>query len=469
MKKWGLIISIMSIGFVVQAQHKLPVYSIKIEGNKVTKKDVIIRELSFEKGDSLTVSELILEIQQSEKNLKNMQLFNFLKITFLMKNNNRFNIKIVVVEQWYVFPYPILEVSERNFNVWWDEFKASNYSDFSRVNYGVFLNWRNFRGKNEILKLKFRRGFKEHYLAEYNIPYINKRKTFGLKTKISLFRRKKSFYKTENNQLEYYQDEGYSTKDIELGLELKYKRKIQTVHLIGISYFKTIVSDSIVLKNPDFFTNKDDISTIGDYYQLKYTYHYENRDYSQYPLDGNSIMMTAKKNIPKNSPVKHIELTAKVEHYLEPFNDFFLGTSFEANWSSNEYQPYFVQRGFGFGKYVRGYEYYVISGQKYWLSKTAVRHPLIDKITFEIPYIKINQFRKAHITVYMSIFSDLGYIIDTQQNNQENPLSNILLWGRGVSIDFITYYDRIITVEYSLREDKLSKEKGIFLHFSSSF
>ena len=146
--------------------------------------------------------------------------------------------------------------------------------------------------------------------------------------------------------------------------------------------------------------------------------------------------------MPINSSVQHIEVIAKLEHYLEPIDDFFLGTSFQTKWSSSEYQPYFSQKGFGFDNFVRGYEYYVIDGQKYWLSKTAIRYPIIDKKTFEIPYIKLNQFRKAHIAVFISLFSDLGYIIDRQKNQENNPLSNMLLWGKGISIDFITYYDR---------------------------
>ena len=52
---------------------------------------------------------------------------------------------------------------------------------------------------------------------------------------------------------------------------------------------------------------------------------------------------------------------------------FFLGSSFKGKWSSNGYQPYFAQRGFGFDDYVRGYEYYVVDGQDFWLSKTVLK------------------------------------------------------------------------------------------------
>ena len=250
MRKYLLIIFLTALAFVVKSQEKLPVSSIEIEGNKVTKKEIIIRELSFQKGDSLNINELIIKIKQSEKNLKNMKLFNFSQINFVIQDNKQFKIKINLIEQWYIFPYPIIEVSERNFNVWWDDFKESNYSDFSKINYGIYLNWKNFRGKNESLKLKFRRGFKEQYLTEYGIPYINKEKTFGIKTKISLLREKRTAYETNYNQLEYYEDNSYSKTNIEASLFFNYKPKIQNTHSIGVSYFRTAVPDSVIIKNP---------------------------------------------------------------------------------------------------------------------------------------------------------------------------------------------------------------------------
>ena len=120
-------------------------------------------------------------------------LFNFNNIS-TENNNGKTDIIIEVVERWYIWPYPILEISERNFNVWWDEFNESNYSDFSRMNYGAFLVWENFRGKNELLKIKYRKGFKEHYLFRYEIPYFNKDKTIGFTAFAQQFKRKKSFY-----------------------------------------------------------------------------------------------------------------------------------------------------------------------------------------------------------------------------------------------------------------------------------
>ena len=159
---------IVIINLTSYSQEIFRVNSIEIEGNKLTKRETILRELSFKIGDNLTLNEFNEKLKQSELNIGSQWLFNFVDIV-PSYNQNEIDINIEVVERWYVWPYPILEVSERNFNVFWDSLQKSNYSDFSRLNYGVFLNWYNFRGRNELMKLKFRKGYKEHYLSLIHI------------------------------------------------------------------------------------------------------------------------------------------------------------------------------------------------------------------------------------------------------------------------------------------------------------
>ena len=119
----------------------------------------------------------------------------------------------------------------------------------------------------------------------------------------------------------------------------------------------------------------------------------------------------------------------------------------------------------GYDHYVRGYEYYVVDGQSYWLSKTAAKYALIEKTNFDIPYVKMKQFNKSHYSLYLGIFSDIGYVIDNQ-NQEQNSINNSLLWGKGIALDYVTYYDKLLRIEYSINA---LGEKGVFLHFSSPF
>ena len=78
----------------------------------------------------------------------------------------------------------------------------------------------------------------------------------------------------------------------------------------------------------------------------------------------------------------------------------------------------------------------------------------------------MEQFKKSHYSLFTSLFTDIGYINDRYENETVNKLANIALASVGLSLDYITYYDKIIRIEYSI--NKLG-EKGVFLHFSNPF
>ncbi|MAO33142.1 MAG: hypothetical protein CMD03_00080 [Flavobacteriales bacterium] len=444
------------------SQDKITVSKITIIGNKITNSNIILREIVLSKDSSYDASTLEQKINESKINLVNLKLFNFVDVSHLI-NENQVEIIINLTERWYIWPFPIIEISERNFNTWWKEFKDSNFSDFSRLNYGAFLIWENFRGKNELLKFKIRKGFKEHYLLSYKAPYINNKKTIGINTNMQVFRRKKTFFKTQNNNLIYFTNNNkFTSEDYEFNTEIIYKKGIHKTHKLRFHYFLSNIDSAITNQNPSYLKNE---SNSGSYTKITYQFSNEKRDYIQYPLHGYYLNFEATKNFKGTSPVNHFEIIGKVEKHLELKDRVFLGSSFKSKWSSDAYQPYFAQKGFGFQDYVRGYEYYVIDGQQFWLSKTILKYALIEKTNFEIPYVKMTQFKKAHYSLYLGIFSDMGYITD-KQITHDNNLSNMLLWGNGISIDYVTYYDKLLRIEFSANH---LGEKGVFLHFSNPF
>mgnify|MGYP001971685969 CR=1 FL=1 len=444
------------------SQNEIVITKITINGNKITQKDVILRELVFSEGDSFSSSDLKQKITASKQNLFNLQLFNFVEVSYFLKGDS-VDLLIDVTERWYFWPYPIFEISERNFNTWWNSFSTSNYSDFSRLNYGLFLNWENFRGRNELLQFKIRKGFKEHYLFSYQIPYFNKKKTIGINNNFQVFRRKKSFYKTENDTLLYYTSDNFTTKDYEFNTELLYRKGVYTTHNLRFHYFFSDVDTAIINKNPNYLRSSSRSS--GSYAKFTYQFATEKRDYVEYPLRGYYLHFEGTKYFKGLSQINHYEIIGQAEKHIALTERFFLGSSLKAKYSSSGYQPYFAQRGFGFDDYVRGYEYYVVDGQDFWLSKTGLKYAIIEKTNFEIPFLRMKQFKKAHYSLYFGVFSDLGYVID-KQTDQENYLSNSVLFGKGISLDYVTYYDKLLRIEFSVNH---LGEKGVFLHFSNPF
>ena len=61
------------------------------------------------------------------------------------------------------------------------------------------------------------------------------------------------------------------------------------------------------------------------------------------------------------------------------------------------------------------------------------------------------------------LFFDAAYTED-KKYFATNTLSNKYIWGTGMGIDFVTYYDSVFRFEIAMND---LKEKGFFLHFTA--
>ena len=170
------------------------VSNITIIGNKTTKYKIILRELEFNIGDSLSNQELTAAISQSKKNLLNTSLFNFANLNVALIDSVHSDIIIQLTERWYIFPLPIIEIDDNNFNTWW------RTKDVSRINYGMHLTHYNFRGRKEKLILTAKYGFTERFRLQYNIPYLTASQKLGLDIDLSFNRRDEIAYNSFNNK-----------------------------------------------------------------------------------------------------------------------------------------------------------------------------------------------------------------------------------------------------------------------------
>ena len=443
------------------SEDKFIINSIEIQGNKVTKRETVLRELSFQIGDSLNIQEFNEKLKQSELNIGSQWLFNFVDI-LPTYSGNKIDVLIEVVERWYVWPYPILEISERNFNVFWDSLKASNFKDYSRLNYGVFLNWYNFRGRNELLKIKFRKGYKEHYLFEYDITYVNKSKTIGAIVNLELFRMKKFHYRTIDNKLIYADFEDKFLRNWNSSFTLQFKKGLNLTHRISLRHSLFDSPAEIQQLNPNFIgseSNKFEFSTLE--------YHYENekRNSISYPTKGSFHEVIISVHQGQSNEYKNAKVIAKTENHYTLNPRIYFGNSIKAKAQTNNSLPYVLNESLGFDDYLRGYEYYVFDGEHYLMAKTALKYELVPQQKLDVPYLKMEQFKKTYYSIYFSIFADMGTVIDSQYQN-DNELNNIFLMSQGISLDFITYYDKLLRLEYSRNH---LNQWGVFIHFSNPF
>jgi len=428
---------------------------IDISGNKKTKHYIITRELQFHKGDTILKSNISKLLKESQENIFNTSLFNFVTIDTNILGNHLLNIKINVIERWYLWPFPVFEFADRNFNSWLKD------GDFSKLNYGLYLVQENFRGRNETLKFLLRFGYEQRYAVYYETPYINKKQTLGIALDAGYAQSHEVPVSTINDTLHFFKDaNNYPKKEFFSSFSLIHRKCIHNTHYLSLGFSDYKFADTLLKISPDYsFQNMAEVRFLS----LIYKYKSDFRDYKHYPLNGYYFdIEVAKTGLGLFDDLDLFSIQSTFRKFWKLSNRFYYASGLTAKFSSKAFQPYFIQRGLGYERdFVRAYEYYVVDGQNFGLLKTSFKYELLSKKVTTINFIKTQKFNKIYYSFYLNLFADMAFVEDNQFYIN-NSLSNELLIGYGIGLDFITYYDVVIRLEFSI--NKLG-EKGIFIHF----
>lgn len=442
-----IFIIIYSIGYNCFAQEvsQITIGKISIEGNKITHKHIIMRELEFAKGETMQEEALNEKIIKSRQNLLNRSLFNFVNIS---KNcNNKFcDIVVSVTERWYIWPVPLVEYADRNINIWWEN------KDWSRINYGVDLRVENFRGRMENLNIIVKGGYDQLYKLKWQIPYLTKNQIFGMGFEGGYQLNHEIPIATKNNRSEYYKtDDAYARKLGFASANLTFRPKYNFLHQIGLNFTHINIADSVLFYNPNYAFS----GTEFNFFSINYIYKHDFRDYKPYPLKGYyfdiQIMKLGLGIISKE--VNEFIFDVNIDHYFNIWKRWNFAYGLHGGVSfTNNHQAYFLAGGIGKNGFdVRGYELYIIDGQNIGTLKTNIKYTIIPKKYMKIKWIKTEKFSKVFYALYANLFFDMGYAQDKFWH-EKNPLNNHLLWGTGIGLDFITYYDIVIRLEHTINK-----------------
>jgi outer membrane protein assembly factor BamA len=431
------------------------IQEIKVIGNKTTKEKIILRELPFKLGDEIPLNQLNKHIVRAKSNLLNTLLFNFVTVDLVHFDKKNVSVYILVEERWYWWPTPILEIQETNFNTWWQD------KDFERINYGFLLVKENFRGRRERVTMKFQGGYTEQARLTYNVPYINKKQTHGLNFKVDYRRNHELTYATTNNIRDFYRtDDQYVKTQYEGAIGYDIRPKLYNKHSFEVGYKNVSVIDTISQLNSDYLS---DGKSKMEYFSVNYVVKRDKRNFKSYPTLGfyydfgifkNGLGVLDKK-------LNHIYISSNYRKYWEFSNRLYFSAMVKTQITAKE-GPYYLYRGLGyFNNLVRGYELYVINGEHYGLTKFQMRYGLVENKVFKLNAIKYEKFNKIPLSIYLGTYFDSGYVV-SGVNQRNNFLTNTTLYGGGISIDFVSYYDMVLRTEYSI--NKLG-EHGLYLHF----
>ena len=427
-----------------------------ISGNKHTKNKIILREIELKKGDTVFLHTLLNKIKKSKQNLINRSLFNTVDITPKRHDFNKVDLYVEVTERWYIWPIPILTYADRNFNVWWET------KDFSRLNYGVNLRIYNFRGRMETLNVILQGGYDKTVSFDWQVPYINKQQKWGIEVSGGATFNHETDYKLDKNKLVYYHEEkSYSKKRISGLVTATYRPKYYFIHKLAFGYDHWEFADTLLELNPDLAYSHSRFS----YLSLEYNFKYDFRDYAPYPLHGFYAEADLKQDglglLSKE--VNLFSLYLVFDQYIQLHKRWYFAYSLTTQLIPNRYQPYFFQKGLGYDPMgTRGYQLYVVRGDWIGQFRSNLKFAIVPKKSFILRFIKTEKFNRFFFGLYANVFFDGAYASSRTPYKNNSFLNNTFLYGTGVGLDFVTFYDVVIRAEYVFNKNK---EHHFFISF----
>jgi outer membrane protein assembly factor BamA len=436
--------------------------SISVYGNKTTKSSTIFREMHLQVGDSILQTDLMAQLKKNEAHLLNTSLFATAQIKVKDWQANHVHLEVAVKEKWYIYPIPIIEISDRNFNVWWVEHQHT----LQRLNLGMDVYHNNLTGRRDRLKLLAQFGYVPKYDFNYSLPYLNKEKTIGMSAGFYYAKNKEINFATSENKLQFITDEKkYALRRFRAAIGLSYRKKIYTTQTLLSEYNDISAADTVGKLNPDYFLEG---KTRQRFFRFVYNFTHDNRNVRGFATEGWVFGASVQKDgLMPQEDVHALYTSASFARYFQLHEKWLFAYNTKVRAALlRQKQPYNVNRALGYGlDFVRGYQYYVVDGLDFGLLRTDLRYQLWSNNLELGKYIGQPDAAKVPLRVFLRLSGDTGYANEPYYKAQ-NPLSNKVLYGGGLGLDFVAMRDKIFQIEYDINH---LGQKGVFLQYQIGF
>jgi outer membrane protein assembly factor BamA len=418
--------------------------SIGFAGNEVSKARMLLFELNIAPGDTLQADELERKLEENRRRLFNLRLFHEVGYTYTC-HEGRVVVVYTMQERWYLYPIPILDFADRNFNAWLER------RDWGRVDYGLNLIRRNFRGRNEEVRLRVQQGFNRRLEFVYRVPYISRTHKLGMDFGVADYRSRAIDYQTLNNRQRFFvQDVGVPIQRTLFTAGLTHRESVQRQAGLRLTYVQENVADKVLELNPDYYRHGE---SQRQYLRFELVKVVNLRNSFIYPLTGSYFEAIAAQTFfmgGTGTPLTTLRTKYVQYHHLSGKYYYFVGG--EAQTRLSKRYAYADNLALGFRSLVRGYELQVVGGQHYGLFKQGLSRELLQHEGIHLKFIRSPKFNKVPLAIYANVFTDAGYVVD-DVFAEGNPLTNRFLGGVGAGLHLVTFYDFVFRGEYTVNRE----------------
>jgi len=438
----------------------IKITGVEITGNKLTKPQILTRELDFKIGDSLATfqkgkrvnfsdrhfypgdsSELRLRMNYSRENLINTKLFLTVDMSLKKISKAQYTLLIDVNERHYWWLFPIAKLNAPNFNEW---LRAPQWSDLSM---GLFFSHNNLWGLNHQTSLVVLFGKSWAVVLGYKIPWIGHGKKVGL----LLGAKYENLYTVEYASIDNKRQMLYafnSQQSVKVTAKLTLRPGLYNYGTIKLTGDYVAISDSMHKLDSAYLAgNKKtniSLSLYADYY-------YDTRNSHTYPLKGNMLRVFINK-VGLGLVSKDVDLFyygIDFHFYQTIGRKWYVAEMVKAENQAGQNAPYYYQLNMTQGKdFIRGFDLYTLKGDQMYFCRNNIKFELIKPSVKKVKEgQEKNKFKALQYAFYLNAFADAGYCVN--KFTDVNPYNNKFLMSWGLGIDFVTYYDLVIRFEYA--------------------
>ncbi|GAB3313317.1 hypothetical protein GCM10027299_00210 [Larkinella ripae] len=433
------------------------VRSVQIQGHHRTRERIILREMELKTGDTIQRQQLTEKLAWDQRKITNTNLFVTVEVVAREVGPQQLDIDVSLKERWYFFVIPVFDLADRNFNEWWYERGRS----LRRTIYGARLNYKNVTGNADKLNAIFEFGFARRTQVVYTLPYIDRAQKTGISVGASYQTNKEVAYRSALDKLVYFRSDDRLRDRFFTNVVLTRRNQFYNFHRLELRYVRNSIADTVARLNPDYFLNGQ---TRQRYFLLSYLFTHDRRDAVAYPLRGHYFNLAANQyGLLPSDNLRMFEVTANYTRYWPLGAKFYASNSLRGKLSWPDRQPYINLRGLGYTQdFVRGYELFVIDGQRYGLFRNTLKYQLLN-VQKQLNWMPMKQFNTVPIALYLSLMGDMGYVGSTLAPEYNSRLANSWLYGGGLALDVATFYNLVGRISYSVNRQG---QTGLFFSFT---
>jgi outer membrane protein assembly factor BamA len=435
---------------------------IGINGNQKTKTSIITRELDIAEGDTIMLNELENVLLKNKNKIINLNLFLNVNLNIIHCEAPFAELQIYVAEQFFLLPVPIFRLADRSFNEWW----YNRNHDFKRIIYGINFVHFNVGGRAEEFMINLENGFTRQIALVYKKPYINSAMKTGLDFSLIYNTNKQIPYRTFEDKLVFAKnDEQILLNKFATKIVLRRRNNFYERQRLELSFNKETLSDSVSALNPNYFLNS---ATKLKYFKASYIFEGDHRNNIIFPTKGHYFIgKISRLGILKSDNVSQNELYLSYAYYMKLGKKWIGDFNFRTKITGPTLQPFATSTAIGYKTdNIRGYDLYVIDGQKLGIYKSNLRYNFFDQ-NVKIPAIgKLKQAQILPLAIYGRVFYDAGYVWNKNYLLNNSLLANKLISGFGIGLDIVSIYSGALKISYSFNN---LRERGLYFAYGKDF